>query len=188
MTKTNEGFFNQDSWSPLWYSDIESETWWMKWVWQYGNRGMGWAVQAEETACTKVLKLQKPQKKKKILKEEQNDFSFYWVSPKVALKMCFWLSCKVFTLFHFNANSSNFFLLVPWLQVAPNLEAVGSKVFCESGHRSTNSVLAQNAKPNALSWNKANSSIARTLVWQPNLEYPAGPQSLGWPVVPTLGV
>lgn len=188
MTKTNEGFFNQDSWSLSdtvilnlrpdgWNGCDNMET--GAWGGQFRQRKQP----AQRSSSCKNL-----QKKKKILKEEQNDFSFYWVSPKVALKMWFWLSRKVFTLFHFNANSSNFLLLIPWLQVAPNLEAVGSKVFCESGHRSTNSVLAQNAKPTTLSWNKANSSIARTLVWQPNLEYPAGPQSLGWPVVPTLGV
>lgn len=44
---------------------------------------------AESIQATKNLK------KKKILNENQSDFSFYWVGPKMALKMSFWLSHNV---------------------------------------------------------------------------------------------
>ena len=47
--------------------------------WQHGNRGRGVGNPGRENACTKVLKAARnsEKKKKKIMKKDQNDFSFY---------------------------------------------------------------------------------------------------------------
>lgn len=58
-------------------------------MWQYGNGGVYQAVQAKGTACTKVFKLQNNLEKENILKEDQSDFSVYWVSLKEAQKNVF---------------------------------------------------------------------------------------------------
>lgn len=104
------------------------------------------------------LKLQKTQKKKKkILQEDQNDFSFYWVSPKIELKMPFCLSRNVNYLHSsilMPTLPTSYVLLIPWSQITPCLKAAGHKVLWESGHRSSNSVSPQNAKPTTLSWKK----------------------------------
>lgn len=57
--------------------------------------GSGQSKPSEQSAQSIQATENLGKKKKKILNENQSDFGCYWVGPKMALKMWFWLSHNV---------------------------------------------------------------------------------------------